>query len=212
MNDDTYTKGVRNNTGNELAELHQQFLKLTENILEQREQALSVAEKSLIDSHIDRLKNIGIVSGIVAPFSLTLLTINAVAINAPILLTGFCILIANIALSQILLHLELSKRNESITNASVNLNFARSVREDMQAAKKDWEGMEPTSFFINSIRNIDKALGNSINNKDVLLEKIHLRKYDQIVVFIFTLACLLIISSLFYDTTREIISNIITQR
>ena len=174
------------NLKDELNNLHEQFLNLTEGGLEQRYHILNSAEQNLVHSHSEQLRNVGIISGVVAPFSLTLLQLDSVDVNVYLLLMGFGILIINIALSQILLHRELAKKNKLVTDASVKLNFASICRENLQnrdCTKKVSE-IEPLSFFMQNIREVDKALGLSTHNLESLMTKMQFRKYDQLVVFL----------------------------
>ena len=180
----------REKLNDELRAIEEKVLEQTEGALEERYNILCNTEQNLLNYHSDQIRNVGIISGVVAPLSLTLLQIEDLQVNVFLLLLGFSILIANIALSQIILHRELTKRNKSVTEASVSLNFALTSRNDLRNKSGS------ISFLLDNLRKIDRELGISANNIELLMSKIRFRKYDKIVVYIFVSGCILLVLSL----------------
>ncbi len=192
----------------ELDALNQRMLELTEGFVEQRYHILDVSEHNLINIHTEQIRNIGIVSGVVAPFSLTLLQIESIVVNAHILLSGFSVLIVNIAISQVILHIELSKKNKDITDASVGLNFVANSRENLENGISTSSGeIKFHDLYIRNLREVDKKLGISKNNTESLMTKIRFRKYDKFIVYTFTLGCFLILLSLFFSPLAELVNT-----
>ena len=84
-----------------------QFLSSAEQTIQNRSQILSAAARELIELHSNQIRNLSIISGVIAPLSLTLLQIHGFDIYVPFLLAGFILLLGNIILSQLLLGKEL---------------------------------------------------------------------------------------------------------
>lgn len=181
----------------ELKKLLEQASNLTSNDVEQRFQILNTAARDLIAFHTDQIRNLGIISGVVAPFSLMLLQIENINTNFHLLLLGFVILVVNIILSQFFLHRELVTKNEKITNASIKYVFAFDSKRTMEDEKQELGNRTNGLFdYSKNLREFDKLLGLTPHDTEALKEKARLKQNSRYAISIFSVGCAFIILSI----------------
>lgn len=196
MTEDPTTKKLKE----ELEGLLEQVSSSTSEGLDQKFQILNIATKDLVTFHTDQIRNLGIISGVVAPFSLMLLQAEHINTNIYFLLAGFIVLVANIIFSQFLLHKELIKRNEKITNASVKYVFAFDSKRIIDDKKQEINNRTNGLFNLsNSLREFDKLLGLTPHDTEGLHEKVRLKKNSGIAIKVFAVGCGLILLSIFVN-------------
>lgn len=182
----------------ELDEGLEQFSTSAEQVVQQRNQILNSTIQSLIELHSDQIKNIGLISGVVAPLSLTLLQVEALDIFVPFLLLGFILLLTNIALSQLLLGRELSQRNKLTSRATVKFVLASMNEWSIKDKKRPSTERTHSMFdFTENVREFDKLLNISPHSTEPSKTHKRLERYHQCIVWIFSVGCGLIIVSIF---------------
>lgn len=174
-----------------------QFSIESEPILKAREHFLNTLVKDLIGMHSDYIRNIGLISGVVAPFSLTLLQIEILDVYIPVLLSGFILLIINIIVSQVFLGQELSTRNRQVGLATLELISASSSKGI--ADSKDQSSVdrsEHTTEFFKAITEFDKLANISSYNLELMKTKERLGSYNRWITGVFGVGCGLIVLSI----------------
>lgn len=148
--------------------------------------------KELVSLYSKETRNLAIISGTVAPFSLTLLGLEKLNINAAILLLGFSILLLNIVLAQYFIF-SLSKRHDhKVNRAMVNQILAEGTLPQI--------GSDTVSAIPDYLGNVDE-LGKwlSLNKGRLDLELTQTRKdikiYYLFVIGFFTAGTVAIVSS-----------------
>ena len=188
-----------------------QFLSSAEQTIQNRSQILSVAARELIELHSNQIRNLSLISGVIAPLSLTLLQIQGFDIYVPFLLAGFILLLGNIILSQLLLGKELNRKNKLI---------GKSVLEFISASTNKWTIEDKTqqsseraikaADFVKNIDEFDRHLGISPLSVEPMSTNERLRKYNRWMVGIFSLGCGLVIFSIFFNPLIQVVANILS--
>ena len=165
--------------------------------LENNQVIIDARIKEAIEIYSNNIRNLGIVSGTVAPFSLSLLSIHTLNVYFPFLLAGFFILLINIVLSQQLL----SKLSTDLDKKAIRAQFkhlmAESKIEEMQ--KTSVQGKATTMFECNKeIDESEKLLGVSKYSTGHWEVIAILRKCNKWINLLFILgACLVMFSTIF---------------
>lgn len=195
-----------------------QILSLTDKNLVQRNEIFTLARKELLESYSNQIRNIGLISGAVAPFSLTLMQLSNLHLESGFLLFGFIVLMLNIVLSQYWLSRELSAKDSRIISANLNLIIAESSRE--KAANEENPLLDRSaeiSEFLEGIRKADHLLEIHPHSTSPIHTHANLRKCSSWTWRIFSLGCAAIaVSVIFhpvlnfveflYQTSRSIFS------
>lgn len=153
--------------------------------------------KEAIEIYSNNIKNLGIVSGTVAPFSLSLLTISELNIYSPFLLSGFFILLVNIILSQQLLSEFSADLDKKTTRAQFKHFLAES--EINKATTTPTQSKDSPIFeYLKEIEDSEKLLGISKYSTGHWDTIGRLRKYNKYINSLFVLgACLIMLSTVF---------------
>ena len=158
-------------------------------------QTLNTRFKELIELHLIHLKNISLISGAVAPFSLTLF--KGANTNPLLLIIGFILLVGNIALSQLFLSKELEMESKNLTKVMVNYVLALGEKENLFNKNQNHpDRVNSVAELANYADNIDQALINN-DQLNLKLTESHRRitRYTRLVMTIFTLGCFSILLS-----------------
>jgi hypothetical protein len=153
--------------------------------------------KSTIKTYSDNIRNLSIISATTAPFSLTLLQVDNLVINSYILITSFCILLFNLALSQIFLNMQTVKDDLMSFEKEKKLLFAEFDLWSMSDNTKSYLDRATKNFDFNQkiseINNLDSRYNLSIQEN-----RSKLRKYNKISNILFLVGILLIVFSVIY--------------
>jgi len=184
-----------------------QFSDSAEQTIQNRSQILNAATNELVELHSSQIRNLGLISGVVAPLSLTLLQIQALNIFIPFLLIGFVLLLANIILSQLLLAGELNRKDRSMVKAVLEYLSASTnkwVIDDK--SKPSGERVLKMSEFLKNVDEFDRSLNISPHSTELMSANARFRQYTRWVVGIFSLGCALIIASTFFNPLIQLVA------
>jgi len=163
--------------------------------LQQTRKAIDENIKDVISIYSNEIRNIAIISGTIAPFSLALLQAEKINASIPILLLGFSLLTINIILAQFFLRQKTDKNDKRLGHAEINWIFAS---DDLSNIEKDKEGLNDGSAIFGYIKNTDE-LNNFLEldsrNSYILSTRAELRKQNRIINFVFSAGTLCIILS-----------------
>ena len=162
------------------------FLKLSETEVERISLLVSEKVEKQIKIYSNEARNISLISGVVAPLSLTLLTIEEIDLDKGLLITGFVILIFNIMLLQILNSINIKSEDKNLAKAQFNWMMADSSIFIMKNSRKD--SSEKTLDMFKYHKYIEKARNHlGLNKIDIQNIKIlkNLRDFNNITNIIF---------------------------
>lgn len=166
---------------------------------ESSSQQLSTRLKELIELYSNNIKTVSLISGTVAPFSLTLLQVKLLNVNIVLIVVGFVVLVLNIVLSQILLTRELKTVDRRINRAMVNYVLALGDQQTINDKNKD-HSTRVTSMADLTTRasELESLLMNDKNQPSITLIDDHRRlsKFMNWVIGIFAFGCGMIILSI----------------
>lgn len=178
-----------------------EFSTSAEQTIQNRSQILAATVKELIEQHSTQIRNLGLISGVVAPLSLTLLQIDQLNIFTPFLISGFILLLLNIFLSHFLLDQELGRKNTLTSRAILEFVSASINKMRLDDKKQDTSTrVMPMADFLKNIDDFDKFLNISPHSVEPIHAKKRLSDYSKMVISIFGLGCGLIILSLFWNS------------
>ena len=139
----------------------------------------------LLLSFSTEVRNMRVLSGTVAPFSLTLLAVSGLDTSIPALLSGFCILLLNIILIQLYLQFEADQQFEQTIRSEMNLGMAEIDNELLTSSSSDSTDRVSKSLALyTSINSIQRTLSNTLNPES-LKARAQLRKFSRISTFLF---------------------------
>lgn len=170
--------------------------------LEQSRKILDDNVKSVIEVYSIEVRNLALVSGTVAPFSLSLLVATNVDINTPMLLSGFVLLMLNIIVSQLFIK-SLSKNNDkSITRAEVHWLFAGFHQNVVRDTSEDVSKRVLKNYdYAKEINNMNEKLGLSRFNLNIQHLRSKVRLYNSVTNILFMFGCIAIVISVVLNTT-----------
>lgn len=187
----------------ESSKLHKMQLSITRD-------KIDIELKDLIHNYSNEIRNISIASGIIAPFSLTLLDIEKLDINISSILIGFILLLVNIAVSNFLMNRFVKNKDKKITRATMNWIFAEFNTKEMKDSDKDYNQRLNNNFdYMKNMDKVNKDLGFSYLNISNEKEKVELRKYNKISILLFIFGLSLIIISIFINPLINTIHKLI---
>jgi hypothetical protein len=128
----------------------------------------NATRKELLNSFSNEVRNLGIVAGIVAPFSLSLLTVEGLAILPLILIAGFCVLLAVIGLSQYFAQNNLRIQHKNLIDIEMDLLSADFNREMMLNQKDPLKQAESMFDFVRHADSADRNLTEEILNQNLI--------------------------------------------
>ena len=167
---------------------------------------------NLIKTYSQEIRNIAIASGVIAPLSLTLLQVDALAIYPPILIFGFVLIILNIALSQYFIYIEVNLEDKRVSNVQVDLILADFSLFKLNETP-DEKLPERVLEFGEKNRRIDSAL-DGLGYSKIAKSKLDLRrrylKYHSVTSILFMVGLILIVSSLFVEGIFEMLLKAVT--
>lgn len=182
------------------------------NELEQKRLLLNNELRSLIGVYSDSIRNVSVISGVVAPFSLTLLGVVSLNLNVGFLLLGFAILIANIAISQLLLNVQIDLRHAKLGRAELDWISALLSKDIIQGKRtNDSEKVTHMSEYVLSNQKLDKALGLNLMDIEITQTGLKLRRYNRLMNGLFFVGCSCIIASIFLNYPIELVVNLLTR-
>lgn len=202
--DDAQIKQLEAQLENSLA----QFSSSAETTIQDRSQILNATVRELIELHSNQIKNIGLISGVVAPLSLALLQAKDIDVNIIFLLLGFILLVTNIVLSQILLGQELNRKNRLMSKATLEYISASTSKLTMEDKKQ--QSSERTNLVYDFVKNIDefdKLLAISPYSVEPMSTNARLRKYNRWTVAIFSFGCGLVVLSTFFNPLTQLLGD-----
>ncbi|MFA6459312.1 MAG: hypothetical protein WCV79_02875 [Candidatus Paceibacterota bacterium] len=190
----------------DLKKLEGELKKATDHFSEQARIRLGLTKsvidkkiKDVIETYSNNIKNLGLISGTVAPFSLTLLTIQELNVNSIILLIGFFILLINIILSQQFLSEQTQDFDTRITKSQIKHMFAESKLQEINDPNKspsDKFGL--TVDYLKEMNEAEELLGIGEYDINALTSKNNMRKYNKIINTAFVGgSCLIMLSTVF---------------
>ncbi|HRH26621.1 MAG TPA: hypothetical protein PLZ99_00465 [Parcubacteria group bacterium] len=156
--------------------------------------------KILIDSYREQIKDIAVVSGVIAPFSLMLLDVDKLNINVVVLLIGFVVLLVNIVLSYVFLNYHLESENKKISSAEISWiisNGAKSIILDKNKPSND--RVTSMSEYVQETFKMDNTLGTNHLDINIIKNRASFIKYHKWIISLFTLGTLYIIFSTFIN-------------
>ena len=139
----------------------------------------------LLLSFSSEVRNMRVLSGTVAPFSLALLAVAGLNISIPALLSGFCLLLLNIILIQLYLQFEADKQFGHTIRSEMNLGMAELDNEFLTRNSPDSVDRVSKSLALyTSINSIQRSLTNTLNPES-LKARARLKKFSRISTFLF---------------------------
>jgi hypothetical protein len=177
-----------------------EFLQISKEDLQFRRKILDNQVKESIELYQNQIRNLGILSGVVAPFSLTLLNVETLDLNVTLLIFGFVVLLLNIILSLFFLHYFLRLIDTRIVKAELKWFAAESDKKAI--IDNNFATFERTMKVFDYTKNIDELddlTGISALNSNLQKDRGLLRRNARRIVFLFTLGTTSIILSVFVE-------------
>lgn len=177
--------------------------------LEQGRLEIDKRVKNIIEIYSNDIRNLSIISGTVAPFSLTLLTVEKLDSNIYLLILGFALLLLNITITQFFIRRLSEGQDVKSVKAQFNLMMAEFELENTGNTTKD------TTERVNQMFNYQKSISEAENlldfgkyNLGIQEVRSKLRKYNKITNLIFSLGALFIVLSVIVNPIINwVISN-----
>ncbi len=180
----------------ELSESLKESSEIAKARLEQGRNVIDQQTRNQIENYSNDIRNISIISGTIAPFSLTLLSIERLNLNTYFLVSGFILLLLNIALAQFFIRSYSSKKDTQLVRAEFHWIMAESEMKKMtddsiQPHERVGKGFD----YLKSISESEKFLGISTFNIEIQTVRAVLKKYYKVTNTIFSLGTAAIILS-----------------
>ena len=125
--------------------------------------------EELISTYSKETRNLAIISGTIAPFSLTLLGLEKLNVNAAILLTGFSVLLLNIVLAQYFIFTLSRKHDHKVNRALINQILAEATLSGIGA-----DTVSTIPDYLKNVSELEKWL--SLDKRRLDLELLQIRK------------------------------------
>ncbi len=180
----------------ELAQKLKEASEVSKVRLDQNRSIIDQKLKDIIDTYSNDIRNISIISGTIAPFSLSLLSVQPLDSNAYILILGFAVLLVNIILAQFFLKKHSSEHDTRIVKAEFHWLMAESEFSELESPNTESSAKTLKFFdYIKSIGEAEKLLGISSFNIEVQNIRAKLRGYNRITNWLFSAGAFCIILS-----------------
>lgn len=185
-----------NNLEDELDNKLKDFSEQGEFSLKQGRLEIDKSVRNIIEIYSNDIRNLSIISGTVAPFSLTLLTVEKLNSNIELLIIGFVLLLANIAIAQFLIRRVSTGQDKKSVSAQFNLIMAEFELENISnTTKESNERVNYMSDFMKHFSEAENLLGLGKYNLGIQEVRSKLRKYNKITNIIFSVGVSCIILS-----------------
>lgn len=176
-----------------------EFSKITSGNLEMSRKILNDSTSNLIELYSNHIRNLGIISGVVAPFSLSLLTIDRISIDLGLLIIGFSLLLLNIVISQVVLSRQLLSKDQMLRRAESRWVMAEMSKSMIEDEKLDTAQRTMQTFeYSRNFSELSQLLGLESLNIEPLKVKSELRTYTRYLYLLFSVGCSSIIASTFF--------------
>lgn len=173
-----------------------EFSKIAAKHLEQTQKVIESDTKNLIDIYSNEIKNLGIISATVAPFSLALLTTNDLDVHIPFLIIGFALLIFNIILTQSFLYFQSKDYDRRVARAQLKWFFAQGDLSEINDSTKTTSERASKNFdFYKNISESEQLLGISKYDLTSSKSRYTLRRYRSVSMIFFIVGTIYIILS-----------------
>ena len=156
-------------------------------VLRQGKRDLNASIFEAVKQYSSEIRSIIIISGVIAPFSLTILQIESINVYAPSLLFGFCLLLSNIGMAQCFIYLETRERSSHVRMAIKHLLLADMLVWKMGNKESKLEERVAANFDqLSRFDEVNRALGNT-GEYDAELYAAHKRLglYGKITIYTF---------------------------
>jgi hypothetical protein len=151
-----------------------------------------------IRNYSDEIKSIMLISGTVAPFSLTLLDIQNLETNKFLLLTGFSILICNILVAQFFLTKLIKNKDIKISKAELSWLFATFNLQSIDNKGENIDRTKELPDYIKNTNDLNQYLNLSTTNIAIQNERKDINIYVKRINTLFFIGAMCIILSILY--------------
>jgi hypothetical protein len=180
-----------------------EFAQTGSELLEEKRKIVDEKIKSVIENYTAEIKNLALISGTVAPFSLTLLNVDRLQVSVPLLIYGFALLITNIIFSQFCLHRNLKNNDTKVVKAQIKGLFADlSLSELKNETKEGTDRVLKMYEYRENISEMDKLLGLKTLDINLIAIVKAFRVYGTWMNFLFLVGAVSIILSVLVDYAR----------
>lgn len=175
------------------------------------EERLAVAQaaignsiKEILSIFSNDIRNLGIVAGTVAPFSLTLLGVEKLEINILALILGFSLLLITIGLTQYFLYALSDSHDRKLRKAEVSWIFAEIGFWEMKNTNNDTAKRTNGMFdYHKRIQEAERTLGTKALDPNILILRKKLSSYNLIAFLLLITGLSLILASVILNPVSE---------
>lgn len=134
--------------------------------------------KELVRKYLSEIRNTSIISGIIAPLSLTLLGVDRLDVSIGYLLTGFCLLISGIVLAQVLHYRYLNERDRELLTGQVDLLAAFTNQNTINNSQESVSNRVKSNFeYQENIKSFYRSVGLGEFDLNLQVRRSKLRRY-----------------------------------
>lgn len=181
---------------NELKDSLKKSIEISQVRLDQDRLMIDKKTKDQIEIYSNDIRNISIISGTIAPFSLTLLGITELGANLFLLITGFSLLLLNVVVAQYFIKKYSTDRDTKLVKAEFNWLMAEFELKDVANEDLDPDQRLQKNFdYLKSIGESEKLLGVSTFNIEIQEVRSVLRRHHKITNLIFSAGAMCIVLS-----------------
>lgn len=176
--------------------------------LEKNQSIVDKTVREIVEIYSNDIRNLSIISGTIAPFSLTLLQIEKLNTNAPSLILGFSILLLNIILAQFLIKKQLKDKDTASVRAQIHIFFAeQALKESTDPSIPTTQRVSKNFDYIKEIDEVERLLG--LSTMDVAIQDLRskLRKFNKLLNTLFAFGAFCIVLSVIINPVIEWILN-----
>lgn len=193
---------------NKLKEGLKEAAELNKLQLENVRKIIDESVKDVVNIYSNEIRNLAIISGTVAPFSLTLLTVEKLNANSTMLLTGFSFLMLNITLAQFFIRKQSKDQDKQVSHTEIKWFFAQADQWDIENKNKDSSERVLKNFdYIEKMSELNRELGFGLINVNIQKLRLKLREYNNIVNILFASGTLAIVLSVIMNPLIKFLIN-----
>lgn len=192
----------------ELADNLRKSVELSRNRLDEDLLIIEKQTRDQIEIYSNDIRNISIISGTVAPFSLTLLEIEQLGADPFLLIIGFSILLLNIVASQYFVRKHSTESNTKLVKANFNWLMAEFELSDM--ANEDLDSNQRIQKYFDYLKSIgesEKLLGIGTFNIEIQKVRSIVKRHYKITNLIFSIGSICIVLSVILSPLVNSISS-----
>lgn len=179
-----------------LEEGYEQMFESGEKRLQFVEDALTAEMKNMLLIYSNDMRNIGIVAGTAAPFSLTLLSIDRINVDVLSLVLGFCVLLLTVTITQFFLYVLSYSYDKRLLNAELGWLFAKgSLRSLSEKSGQPEERINHMFDYQKRVTEAERSLGVGTMDPIIIKLRARMRRYSSISFMLLLLGIILIIFS-----------------